>query len=55
MLPLALAVAALSPLNALNDDLIRYFDKSQTFRADSERIDQHFSGIYTIDYSLSAT
>ncbi|WP_444901112.1 RND family transporter [Microbulbifer sp. CnH-101-G] len=53
MLPLSLCVAALSPLNQLNDDLIRYFDESQPFRADSERIDRHFSGIYTIDYSLS--
>ncbi|MFC6635708.1 efflux RND transporter permease subunit [Microbulbifer taiwanensis] len=53
MLPLSLGLAALSPQNQLDDDLIRYFDESQPFRADAERIDRHFSGIYTIDYSLS--
>ncbi|MFC6669930.1 efflux RND transporter permease subunit [Marinobacterium aestuariivivens] len=54
MFPLSLGIAALSPLNQLNDDLIRYFDESQAFRTDAERIDEHFSGIYTIDYSLSS-
>ncbi len=52
MTPLTLALALFALNNSLNDNLIRYFDESVEFRQDAEAVDQQFSGIYNIDYSL---
>jgi predicted RND superfamily exporter protein len=40
------------PRNELNDEFIKYFDKSIDFRNDTEFATTHLTGIYTIDYSL---
>lgn len=39
--------------NELDDNLVKYFDRSVEFRQHAEAVDEHFSGIYNIDYSLS--
>ena len=54
MVPFSLLLASMSFHNELNDNLIKYFSESVDFRADTEEIDRHFSGIYNIDYSLSS-
>ena len=53
-LPVSVVFASLSFLNETDDDLIKYFNKSVPFRAQAEEIDQHFSGLYNIGYSLSS-
>ncbi|WP_170308342.1 efflux RND transporter permease subunit [Parashewanella tropica] len=55
IVPCTLVLASLSLLNQGNDDLIKYFDKTVEFRLDSEAIDEQFSGLYNIDYSISST
>ena len=47
-----LALAALVPLNELNDQFISYFDKSIEFRRDSDYASEHLTGVYYIDYAL---
>ena len=54
LVPFSLLFASLSFLNQPNDDLIKYFNKSVPFRAEAETIDQHFSGLYNIGYSISS-
>ncbi len=51
-----LVVALLSqlPRNELNDEFVKYFDRSIPFRADTEYAVEHLTGIYWIDYSLGA-
>ncbi|MFT7681746.1 MAG: putative RND superfamily exporter protein [Moritella dasanensis] len=52
MLPTALGISSLSINNQLNDNLVKYFDESVEFRQHAEKIDEYFSGIYNVDYSL---
>ncbi len=40
--------------NTLNDEFIKYFDESITFRTDNDFITENLTGIYQIEYSLSA-
>ena len=40
------------PSISLNDEWLKYFDKSFTFRTDTEYAVKHLTGIYTIEYSL---
>ena len=47
-----LALAALVPLNELNDQFVSYFDKSIEFRRDSDYASEHLTGVYYIDYAL---
>ncbi|WP_199610181.1 efflux RND transporter permease subunit [Flocculibacter collagenilyticus] len=54
VVPCTLVFASLSLLNQGNDDLIKYFNKSVPFRAESEAIDKQFSGLYNIGYSISS-
>lgn len=54
LIPTSLLLMGLSSLNYLNDDLIKYFDESVKFRADSEIVNDHFSGLSNIDYSISS-
>ncbi len=42
------------PLNQLNDIFVNYFDPSIKFRTDTDFTKENLTGIYTIDYSLSA-
>jgi predicted RND superfamily exporter protein len=54
VVPCTFIFASLSFLNEGNDDLIKYFNKSVPFRAESEKIDEHFSGLYNIGYSITS-
>jgi predicted RND superfamily exporter protein len=49
---LVVALVIFIPRNELNDEFIKYFDKSIDFRNDTEFATTHLTGIYTIDYSL---
>ncbi len=49
---IAIVVSSLSFKNQLDDNLIRYFDESVTFRHDADKIDQQFSGMYNIEYAI---
>ena len=42
------------PRNELNDEFIKYFDKTIDFRNSTEFSSNHLTGIYTIDYSLGS-
>ncbi len=54
---MTIAVVGLSSLlvlNELNDEFVKYFDKSIAFRQDTDRISDKLTGMYFIDYSLKA-
>lgn len=40
--------------NELNNEFIKFFDKSVPFRSDTDFINENLTGIYNIEYSLSA-
>ncbi|GIC78654.1 RND family transporter [Moritella sp. F3] len=42
------------PKNTLNDNFVDYFDESMVFRQASEIIDEKFTGVYQIQYSLDS-
>jgi predicted RND superfamily exporter protein len=42
------------PRNELNDEFIKYFDKTVDFRNSTEFTSDNLTGLYTIDYSLGA-
>ncbi len=50
---LVLALVSFLPRNELNDEFIKYFDKSVDFRTATEFATENITGIYTIEYSLS--
>ena len=52
---IVLILLANIPRNELNDVFVHYFDESIQFRADSDYLDKHLGGLYTIDYSLRAS
>ncbi len=47
-----LALAAMVPLNELNDQFVDYFDESIEFRRDSDYAAANLTGVYYIDYAL---
>ncbi len=49
-----LLVAAL-PRNELNDVFVHYFDESVSFRTDSDFTTENLTGLYNIEYSLTAS
>jgi predicted RND superfamily exporter protein len=49
-----LVIAPLSLINELNDQWVEYFDRSIPFRADTDFMTEHLTGIYNIEYSLSS-
>jgi len=42
------------PNNKLNDVFVHYFDKTISFRQDSDYIDKNLTGLYIVDYSLES-
>ncbi|MCP8900599.1 efflux RND transporter permease subunit [Gilvimarinus xylanilyticus] len=48
------SLLALIPLNELDDNFVTYFDESTSFRQDTDFINEHFSGIYQVQYSLNS-
>ncbi len=51
---LVIVLVAMVPRNELNDQFVEYFDKSIPFRTDTDFVTEHLTGIYLIEYSLSA-
>ncbi|MEA2079231.1 MAG: MMPL family transporter [Pseudomonadota bacterium] len=49
-----ITLVILIPRNELNDEFIKYFDKTVDFRNSTEFSSDNLTGIYTIDYSLGA-
>ena len=49
---LIVGLAAMVPLNELNDQFINYFDESIEFRRDSDYAAENLTGVYYIDYAL---
>lgn len=50
----AVGLVAAIPLNQFDDDFVGYFDESVQFRADTDYVNEHLTGIYQIQYSLPA-
>ena len=50
----AIVLAAMLPLNELNDIFVEYFDESIEFRRDSDYAAEHLTGVYYIDYALGS-
>ncbi|MEJ2590308.1 MAG: MMPL family transporter [Candidatus Thiodiazotropha sp.] len=42
------------PRNRLDDQFVKYFDQSNSFRRDTEFTTRHLTGIYMIEYSLDS-
>jgi predicted RND superfamily exporter protein len=51
---IVVALVIFIPRNELNDEFIEYFDKTVDFRNATDFSSENLTGIYTIDYSLSA-
>lgn len=51
---LALGMPFLIGQNELNDEMIKYLDKTIQFRQDTDYVSERLTGIYTIEYSLSS-
>ncbi|MBL4774705.1 MAG: MMPL family transporter [Mariprofundus sp.] len=49
---MTLVVLAMIPRNELNEDFVRYFDTSTTYRADVDFASEHLTGLYQLQYSL---
>lgn len=49
------AITALTiPRNELDDEFLKYFDRSVPFRVDNDFITTHLTGVYQIEYSINA-
>lgn len=53
-LVVAVALSAAAPLNTANDKFVHYFDTSIQFRTDSDFMADNITGLYTMEYSLTA-
>jgi len=51
---LSLGLGLLATRNVLNDQMLAYLDSQITFRQDTEHINRRLTGIYTVEYSISA-
>jgi len=51
---IAVVVLAMIPRNELNEDFVKYFDTSTTYRADVDFTSEHLTGLYQLQYSLPA-
>ncbi|WP_185234218.1 efflux RND transporter permease subunit [Teredinibacter franksiae] len=49
-----IALAAAIPLNTFDDNFVKYFDESVEFRTDTDYINDNLTGIYQVQFSLSA-
>jgi len=50
----AVVVLAMIPRNELNEDFVKYFDTSTTYRADVDFTSEHLTGLYQLQFSLPA-
>jgi uncharacterized protein len=53
-LALVVGLGTFVPNNDLNDQFVKYFDESISFRTDTDFAMKHLSGIYQIEYSIEA-
>jgi len=51
---MVVALIAFVPTNELNDEFVKYFDESVTFRQDTDFATEKLTGIYLIEYSVPA-
>jgi len=49
---LIIVLAAMVPLNELNDKFVEYFDESVPFRVNSDYAAENLTGVYYMDYAL---
>ena len=49
-----IGITAFLPRNELGENFVEYFDKTITFRTDSDFVSANLGGMYRIDYSLDA-
>jgi len=54
MIVFIIAMVSFLPKNELNDVFVNYFDESVQFRADTDYVTEHLTGIYLADYSLES-
>ena len=54
MTALSLGLIAMIPRIELNDQFVRYFDESLTFRSDTEFANKNLPGMYQVNWSLPA-
>ncbi|MFT5397146.1 MAG: putative RND superfamily exporter protein, partial [Gammaproteobacteria bacterium] len=55
MMGLIILLVAALPRNELNDVFVHYFDESVSFRTDSDFTTENLTGLYNIEYSLTAS
>ncbi len=53
-LVMTIVVLAMIPRNDLNENFVKYFDTSTSFRNDADFTADHLTGLYQLQYSLSA-
>ena len=51
---LTVVTALAIPRNELDDEFLKYFDRSVPFRVDNDFITAHLTGVYQIEYSINA-
>jgi len=51
---LTIGMAALIPLNVINDNIWEYFDTTVQFRVDTDYASEHLTGPYYLEYSLES-
>jgi len=51
---LTIGLTAISSKNTVNDEFIKYFNTSTSFRQDTDYLANNMTGIYTIEYSLES-
>ena len=54
MIAVTIGFAALIPQNKVNEKFVSYFDESFAFRTDTDFASENLTGIYQIEFSLSA-
>ncbi len=51
---IAIVMISFAPKNELNDEFVKYFDKSVEFRQGTDFINENMGGIYTVEFSIIA-
>ncbi len=51
---IAVALTSFAPNNELNDEFVKYFDKTVEFRKGTDFMNQNMGGIYTVEFSIPA-
>jgi predicted RND superfamily exporter protein len=51
---IAIVMISFAPKNELNDEFVKYFDKSVEFRQGTDFMNENMGGIYTVEFSIQA-